>query len=275
MSHKAQIKSLVNRLLALFGCACSPLTSHSSLASLLRDLHPLRADVQLVRLGSQIGDGGYVIPNDLAGVGACFSPGVGGIATFEADIIKKAIPVYLADASVTAAPENCHHAHFLHKHLGSVDDDGRRVVTLDTWVKTAEQDNPAIREHDLLLQMDVEGAEYAIIHNVSTRLLQRFRIIVLEMHFLDRLARADCFELLEPAFRKLLLFHRVVHIHPNNCSHIYKFGSVAIPDTMEFTFLRRDRFKSLKPATDFPHHLDHPNVENRRDITLPKCWHVN
>jgi hypothetical protein len=44
-------------------------------------LHPLTTEHPLIRMGE--GDGGYLIPDDLNGITACFSPGVDNRATFE------------------------------------------------------------------------------------------------------------------------------------------------------------------------------------------------
>jgi len=45
-------------------------------------LRPYTTDKELIRLGAEK-DGGYLIPNDLAGIEACFSPGVGNEFNFE------------------------------------------------------------------------------------------------------------------------------------------------------------------------------------------------
>ena len=44
--------------------------------NLMRRLSPVSIDQEFVRLGPN-GDGGYMVPNDLNDIGACFSPGVG------------------------------------------------------------------------------------------------------------------------------------------------------------------------------------------------------
>jgi len=42
-----------------------------------------------------------------------------------------------------------------------------------------------------------------------------------------------------------------------------------IPLTLEFSFHRKDRIKTLIPATNFPHPLDFNNPK-REDLSLPK-----
>jgi hypothetical protein len=46
---------------------------------------------------------------------------------------------------------------------------------------------------DLILQMDIEGAEWHVLLNVSRDTLRRFRIIVIELHDLERLMDKHAF----------------------------------------------------------------------------------
>jgi hypothetical protein len=113
---------------------------------LIKRLHPATTDKKLIRIGEE-GDGGYLVPDDLADVVACFSPGVGAVASFKAAIMTRGIPCYLADASVAGPPIPDLLVHFDKEFLGVVNDDA--TTTLDTWVKTR-----APPTGDLILQMD-------------------------------------------------------------------------------------------------------------------------
>jgi hypothetical protein len=106
------------------------------------------------------------------------------------------------------------------------------TITLDTWV---DQSCPA---GDLLLQMDIEGAEWIVLLNASETILRRFRIIVVEFHSLERLMDKHAFPEISAAFDRLLEYFNVVHIHPNNWSGTVRCGSLVIPRTLEITFLR-------------------------------------
>ena len=59
----------------------------------------------LIRLGNN-GDGGYLVPDDLNGIEACFSPGVADNVNFEKALAKKKISSYLLDKSIKKLPEN-------------------------------------------------------------------------------------------------------------------------------------------------------------------------
>lgn len=229
--------------------------------SLIR-AHQVQSD--LVRIGG-LGDGGYLIPDDLAGIEECFSPGVSVIADFEKDLVARGIRCYLADYSVDASPFQHSMIDFEKKYLGVVDDE--KFVRLESWV-TRKQKSAG----DLILQMDIEGAEYRVLLDTPDDVFGKFRIIVVEFHHLNRLFEMFGFEVINLAFRKLLKQFDIVHIHPNNCREPVEHYGFLIPPVMEFTFLRRDRAVTRRPAPVAPHRLDAANVAGMPDVELPECW---
>jgi hypothetical protein len=212
------------------------------------------------------GDGGYLVPNDLEGIDYAFSPGVSTESGFEAELADRGIGVFLADLSVQG-PARAHPRFvFDKKFLGCVTDE--RYMTLDEWKARRIPDHGG----DLLMQMDIEGAEFETLFDASAALLAQFRIMVIEFHYLQNLLNRPYFELVSRLFAKLLAAHSVVHIHPNNCCGSVKAGGFEIPRVAELTFLRNDRFKKKEPQRTFPHPLDR---DNTRKATLPlhRCWY--
>jgi hypothetical protein len=240
------------------------LTDAEALRSLMNSLAPVRPGRDLIRLGPA-GDGGYLVPDDLGGIEACFSPGVSSISGFEKECAERGMKVFLADKTVEGPAEAHPRFNFLRKHIGAATSGD--VISMDDWVEHSLPDSHA----ELLLQMDIEGAEYETLLAMSEQLLRRFRIIVIEFHWLNHLWSNLFFRLASSAFRKLLLTHMCVHIHPNNCCGSLKRGGLEIPKVAEFTFLRNDRVMSRSYATQFPHPLDRDNVANA-PLPLPACW---
>ena len=141
---------------------------------LVEKIRPVRSIFPLIRIGGAH-DGGYLVPDDLKGISACFSPGVEVNASFEIDLLlKTGIESHLADFSVDHSPPNFIPKSFLKKFLGPINND--EYITLENWLLSAEEiNNPA----DLILQMDIEGGEYLTILSTSDEVLKRFRIIIL------------------------------------------------------------------------------------------------
>src|SRR3974390_593136 len=98
---------------------------------LIKSLHPVCTEHPLIRLGTP-GDGGYLVPDDLEGITACFSPGVDNRPSFESSVIARGIPCFLADGAIRTAPITGDLVHFSNKFIGVINND--TTVTLDDWV---------------------------------------------------------------------------------------------------------------------------------------------
>ncbi|MDA4845459.1 FkbM family methyltransferase [Hoeflea poritis] len=238
---------------------------HQVLNQLLKSLRPVTTQHRLIRLGGDT-DGGYLVPDDLEGILACFSPGVGDVSEFETDLAKRDIRSFLADHSVEGPASPNPHFSFEKKFVGTTNDEA--TIRLGDWVETSG----CAPDDDLILQMDIEGTEYDVILDVPEDVLSRFRIMVVEFHDLPLFLGRTGFRFAKAVFDKLLRNHTVVHLHPNNNTPVIEFHGLEIPSVMEFTFLRNDRIEQKSPAHTFPHHLDRPNVASRDEIVLPDCW---
>ena len=256
---------LVIDILALGNTFPTFRTDKDTLQTFLDTLSPVFPGKELIRLGPA-GDGGYLVPDDLSGIEACFSPGVSAISGFEKDCADLGMKVFLADRSVNQPAESHALFHFTKKYIGVTTNDD--FMTVDDWVAASL---PQSRS-DLLLQIDIEGYEYETFLGMSDSLLRRFRIIVMEVHGLGQLWNLPFFRLASRAFDKILQNHTCVHIHPNNCCAPLNIGGLSIPSLAEFTFLRNDRISNPSPASVFPHPLDCDNT-SAPHFPLPKCWH--
>lgn len=257
----------IQRVLHWRGAVAVRATGTATLEQWMQALRPMDAGIPLIRLGGE-GDGGYLVPDDLQGVTACFSPGVSGTSSFERACYDRGMRLYLADHSVDQVGPELEGADFdfRKKFIGS--QPLPHYMTLGSWAAAAGA--PA---GDWLLQMDIEGGEYEVLLEASPDLLNRFRVICVEFHFLTGVWNEAFFRFVELAFSKLLQDHVCVHIHPNNVCGTKSQGGLEVPDVMEFTFLRRDRVTAgLEPCARFPHPLDARNVLNQPDMRLPDCW---
>ncbi len=260
-----QLKSALYSLLLRKGKRIVPTTPFYLLQEFFKMVYPIDAGYPLLRIGGT-GDGGYLVPDDLEGINFCFSPGVSTVADFELTLAGRGIKSFLIDHSVQAAPVSHPLIEFERKFLGINNDE--IYVRLDDWVKTKAPDSD-----NSILQMDIEGAEYDVLFDVSIETLQKFRILIIEFHHLDDLILAGNFKLFDLIFKKITKYFDVIHNHPNNCAPPYQYGAFEIPPIMELTFLRKDRVKQRIPVTRFPHALDHRNVDDMEDYALPKCWY--
>ncbi len=256
--------SLLYPLLGI-GTYKTRLTKKEEIAALIKRLHPIASSTALIRLGPT-GDGGYLVPDDLSGIPACFSPGVNTISGFEKDCANLGMQVFLADHSVDGPALSHEKFRFTKKYVGATTSD--QVMTMDDWVDASLPQGNS----DLLLQMDIEGCEYETILCMSSKLMQRWRVMIVEFHDIEILWSKPFYRLASKAFEKILQTHTCVHIHPNNYAGSLNKQGLMIPSVMEFTFLRNDRVTNASFAQCFPHPLDQHNDFDNPHLVLPRCW---
>ena len=241
-------------------------TRTQDIEQLLETLYPKNSGIELIRLGGD-NDGGYLIPDDLDGVSACFSPGVDATSAFELDCSKRGMALYLSDASVASVGPELRGTNysFEQKFIGVSNDP--LYQSMDEWVASSEAPGG-----DLILQMDIEGAEYESLINCSSQLLDRFRVICIELHHIGEWRNPRYFEFVEKGLSRLTKNHDCVHTHPNNSASLFSFDGIELPNVMELTFLRKDRMKGEGFVHTFPHSLDADCVAGKPSMALPRSW---
>ena len=261
------MKDFFKFLFSLLGINIGYSVSKVDIVLFIKDLWPQKTNFELIRLGPDT-DGGYLVPDDLENIEACFSPGVDLISDFEMECYNRGMQLFLADKSVDKPNLKIadKEYHFTKKFIGTINNED--LITIDNWISSANIDSSS----DLLLQMDIEGNEYSSLLTISNELMKRFRIIVIEFHDLNKIWNKEFFRLAQSVFLKILDTHVCVHIHPNNCCGTDVQKGIEIPKVAEFTFLRKDRITSLNNSTKFPHKYDFDNTE-AKSIDLPKIWY--
>jgi Methyltransferase FkbM domain len=227
----------------------------SSIEGLLKKFTPKACGQDLVRMGPAF-DGGYLLPDDLIGIEALYSPGVSDTLGFDLEIAKRRIPCFLADGTVEQPSNMQSSMNFEKMMIGKGPAD--TFMSLDSWVTRT-----APSHGDLMLQMDIEGAEYEVLLATPRALLDRFRIIVLELHWVDRYLFGDARVQLDHLMDRLLENHIICHLHPNNvCPPVNILGR-SVPPLIELTLLRKDRLAGVTSDEQvYPHPLDAPNDTN-------------
>jgi hypothetical protein len=143
-------------------------------------VEPSRRPGQALGVGED-GDGGYLVPDDLSNIDGCFSAGSDGIMHFEKHLASEyRIKSYILDKIDKKPLELSDLQEFRHGWLGV--ENNQETVTLERWLIESNLD----KSRELLLQMDIEGAEYRTLLCTPTKILERFRIIVVEFHGLDK-----------------------------------------------------------------------------------------
>ena len=109
------------------------MTPIDEVKDLIKQLYPVVCKKGLIRFGPE-GDGGYLIPDDLEGIEACFSPGVSTASGFEKDCANQNMKVFLADASVSAPAQKHDLFDFIPMFVGSINNDNYFIPRLSNFI---------------------------------------------------------------------------------------------------------------------------------------------
>jgi hypothetical protein len=259
---------MLKRKLSKNGFLLKRATKACNLNALIKKLTPWDCGIQLIRIGGD-GDGGYVLPDDMVGIAACFSPGVSDSTVFEEELIQRyQIESHLADYSVDGPPNSFIPKTFLKKFVGSYNSD--MYITISDWVN---QYTKGLDSNDFLLQMDIEGDEYQAIIATPREVLEKFRIIVLEIHGFENWADPVYFSHVSSFFEKLFLSFTIVHIHANNCCGESNLSGVTFPNVFEVSLIRNDRILKKNPIRTIDTSLDRINVPKNAPIDISEFLH--
>ncbi len=255
------------------------------LKDFIKSLSPRAVGHDLIRIG-HTDDGGYLVPDDIEGIEACFSPGYGGNSAFEEILATRyGVKIFIADRGKNISIKrfvrwmqglikresnpSCSTSSsfdFENKFLGTKNN--VNTIRLTDWLqKKWNLDSTG----DLILQMDIEGAEIDVLMDTSSDVLRKFRIMIIEFHGM-KIFDLSIFLKYKYLFDKILKDFCVAHIHPNTTSKRFFYKNIEIFAVMEFTFIRKDRILPDNRELVFPHKLDRPNFANCPDVILPEIW---
>ena len=256
--YTIECMSIRNALIILFrymGFFPYRFISKENSKRIIQILNPIDNGHELIRIGAEK-DGGYLLPDDLNGVEVCFSPGVANNWSFEKDLFQKFnIASIMYDGSVSKPDDLTNEHTFYKKYIGS--------SSFKDFISISDVLNIDLKKFtgDLIAQVDIEGGEYSIFNTISESELLRFRIIVVEIHEIDRWIQKRYFdETIHLMLEKIFTTHDLVHSHPNNHGGYFRFKGYKFAKVVEITLHRKDRAKFYGGYREIPNILDADNV---------------
>lgn len=199
------------------------------------------------RIGKD-GDGGYVIiDNNLKGYSGLIGMGIKDDNSFEMEF---------QDIS------NC----YVQQYDYSIDEPPSEIPNSDFFKVKVEKQSDLVDLDKLgdrrFMKMDIEGSEWDLLKDID---LSKFEQIACELHF-------HSFNDPLP-LERLTEHHNFVHAHANSCDfsfipYITKDGTIAmLPQTIEFTLLRKDLCEFSPNRTWYPTPLDQ-SCDTRPDFDM-------
>lgn len=213
-----------------------------------------------IRIGDKH-DGGYILLDRFSDVGSLYSYGVGKDISFETHFNKiRKCPIYLYDHTVDSPIFPNINFHF--KKEGASHIKETNLNTLEYHIT----ENGDINNNNLILKMDIEGAEWNIFEHISPNILLLFQQMVIEFHWLDN---DKTVQQKTDVFKKINNFFYLIHVHHNNYVAITTKNELKIPQVIELLYVRKDIINDIKLSkSKFPTELDSPNYPERPDLDL-------
>ena len=224
-------------------------------------LRSVAGDYNYCRIGREY-DGGYLMIDDFSECTAAYSFGINDDVSWDMDMAKKGIDVYMYDPTIEGLPEQCDKFHFFKIGISGAENDlAFPCRTLSEFL----MENGHLDNRHMILKIDVEGSEWDAFHDIDPVLLEKFDQMVVEMHCLND---QHYYSRVLKSLDNINKTHQAVHIHANNfCTGVMCNGKF-LPDVLEVTYLNRSKYDFGPYSGELPSALDMPNDFECPDIYL-------
>ncbi len=216
-----------------------------------------------VRVGQNF-DGGYVMVQHDTASRIAYSLGINRDVSWDLAYASRGYTVFQYDHTIERLPQSDERFHFFKLGIAGSTNVPENFTSLEREVVRLGHGDV----HDIVLKADIEGSEWDVFADIAVDDLRRFTQIAAEFHGFDKVHKLFWYRKAREALIKLHQTHQVVHVHGNNNSSMKVLGGVAIPPTLELTWLRRDLCDFVPCARSFPTPLDEPNNPNFADHML-------
>ena len=212
---------------------------------------------ELVRVGSGLGDGGYIVPKSiLSKCDVLYSYGIGGEISFELDWSRMTgKPAHLFDHTIDNPPSLSPGMRFYKQGLS-----GFKTIDTDNLINHIYNNGDNYK--NVLVKMDVENWEYDWLNNTSMESLKNIECLTIEFHNVS-----------QPPFRKaiekLKEYYNIVWTHGNILGGGFWHTSEILPNVLEITLLKKvgHSYKGLIQR-NLPIEIDRPSDGVSNDMVI-------
>ena len=151
------------------------------------------------------GDGSYVMLDDFENIKIAYSIGIANMLQFDSALADKGIDVYMYDHTIDKLVRERRRFHWKKIGIGGNSERADNIQTLYDMMK----ENGHLNEKNMILKMDVESAEWNSLNDVSEKMLNQFKYILLELHFSTKKNLTLFYNVL----KKIHKTHQVFYLH--------------------------------------------------------------
>ncbi|WP_036262301.1 discoidin domain-containing protein [Methylocapsa aurea] len=223
-------------------------------------LRPYDIDKPKTRIGP-LGDGGYVLADDISPDQAVISYGISSEYDFDKELAERGHDVFMFDHTIEGINATNEKMHFFREGVAGLTDASKNLFSIEDHLLRHQ-----VAGDRLILKMDVEGAEYDALESASAETLRRFEQIVLEVHGLHLLNDLRFVEKFCAVFGKLNSYFTLFHVHANNydgSNSLSVVSGMPVSKLMELSYINSDCVQRRNSQTLYPTALDYPNTRQK------------
>lgn len=220
----------------------------------------------LIRVGRH-NDGGYIMVDSFQNSGGvAYSFGISNDVSWDADMAARGYEIFMYDPTIDALPVTHEKFHFFREGIAGFEFKKHSLNTLEHFINVnghADCDN-------MILKMDVEGAEWSFLATVASDTLSRFDQMTFEIHDLIAPKDKSVMNATLACLSKINRTHSLVHVHANNANPFIIFeDKILMPNLLELTYVKTANYQLADDADLYlPLPIDEPNINARQDIPL-------
>ena len=210
-------------------------------------------------------DGGYLMVDNFAG-SVAYSFGISNDVSWDTDIARRGYEVFMYDPTIDDLPARDAKFHFFREGIAGVEMRDRNLNTLENFIRR----NGHEHADNMILKMDVEGAEWSFLSTVAPETLSRFDQLVFEFHFLTEPKNQSEMNATLACVKKINQTHSLVHLHANNFApFMIVEEKILIPNLLELTYVKTSNYELADDEDIYlPRDEDEPNNQYKLEIPL-------
>ena len=220
-----------------------------------------------VRLG-KANDGGYIMLDNFQNNsdGIAYSFGISNDVSWDWDMAQRGYEIFMYDMTINALPKENPRFHFFKEGIAGIEIKEQSLNTLSHFIKRNGHEGKT----NMILKMDVEGAEWSFLSTVSSETLSQFDQMIFEFHDLIEPKNQSLMNATLACLTKINQTHSLIHLHANNNGSLLIIDDkILFPELLELTYVKTSNYELVDDENIFlPISLDQPNQPFRQDIPL-------
>ena len=125
-------------------------------------------------------DGCYVLIDDFKDIKIAYSFGISTMIQFDKNLADRGIDVYMYDHTINSLPYNNSKFHWKKIGISGKNQTNKKLKNLEELLI----ENGHSLENNMILKIDVEHSEWNSLKDISNNILNKFKYIVIEFHFI-------------------------------------------------------------------------------------------